>query len=75
MNFYKGIDLDRNADMFNYIETYHPKDNALREAYMEADRPLQRKVMFHNLKPKLYKTAFNLGIYAMFYGIYISTKG
>ena len=76
MNFYKGVDLDRNANLFNYISTMHPCGNELREAYMEADTSLQRLVKKHHLKISLYKTAFNLSIYAMFYGFsLILTQG
>ena len=75
MNFYKGIDLDRNANLYNYIHTYHKADCELREVYMEADKTLQKYVRNYHLEIKLYKIAFNLGIYAMFYGIYTILKG
>jgi len=75
MNFYKGIDLDRNENLYNYISTMHPCNNELREVYMEADTSLQKRVRLHYLKISLYKTAFNLSIYAVFYGIIISIQG
>ena len=69
MNFYKGIDLDRNENLYSYLQTYHNRDCELREAYMEADDSLQTIVKLHHLKIILYKTAFNLSIYAFLYGI------
>ncbi len=67
MNFYKGVDLDRNSDLFNYINTFHPIDSELRDVYMESDRGLQRLVRLHHLKISLYKIAFNLSVYALLY--------
>lgn len=68
MNFYKGIDLDRNEKLYNYISTMHPIGNELREVYMEADTSLQSRVNNYHLRISLYKTIFNLGIYVVFYG-------
>ena len=75
MNLYKGIDLDRNDNLYSYIQTYHKTDCELREVYMEADNALQKLVKNHYLEIKLYKIAFNLGIYAMFYGFTLILKG
>jgi len=75
MNYYKGVNLDRNENLYNYINSYHSIDCELREVYMEADKPLQRLVSLHHLKISLYKTAFNLSVYAVFYGIIISIQG
>ena len=66
MNFYKGVDLDRDMNLYSYISTYHNMDHELREVYMEADSSLQKLVRKHHRKTTLYKIAFNLGIYAMF---------
>lgn len=75
MNYYKGIDLDRNTNLYSYIQTYYKEDYELREAHMEVDTGLQRIVTLHYLEIKLYKIAFNLGVYAMFYGVYILIQG
>ena len=39
------------------------------------DKELQKSVNLHYLEIKLYKIAFNLGIYAMFYGFTLILKG
>jgi len=75
MNYYKGVDLDRNMNLYSYISTYHSTDSELREVYMEADSALQKLVRNHHLKIALYKTAFNLSIYAVFYGTSILIQG
>ncbi len=75
MNSYKGISLNNNTKIRSWIDLYHKEEHDLREAYMESDRTLQKYVRNHHLEITLYKIAFNLGIYAMFYGVYILTKG
>ena len=63
MNLYKGIDLDRNENLFNYISTYHNTPHELREVYMETDTALQKLVKRHHLKRKLFVTLFNVSFY------------
>ena len=70
---YKGITLTQ--DMFNYISTYRLLDEDNLESYLDDDKPLQRMILIYKTKITLYKIAFNLSIYAMFYGVYILIKG
>lgn len=70
---YKGITLTQ--DMLNYISTYRLLDDDNLESYLDDDKPLQRMILIYKAEVALYKIAFNLGIYAMFYGIYILTQG
>ena len=70
---YKGITLTQ--DMLNYISTYRLLDDDNLESYLDADKPLQRMILIYKAEIILYKTAFNLGIYAVFYGIAKSLQG
>ena len=71
---YKGITLTQ--DMINYISTYRLLDEDNLESYLDDDKPLQRMIAVYKAEIILYKIAFNLGIYAMFYGIsLILTQG
>jgi len=63
---YKGITLTQ--DMLNYISTYRLLDEDNLESYLDDDKPLQRMIWIYKTEIILYKIAFNLGIYAMFYG-------
>ena len=75
MNYYKGISLSRNENLFNYIQTYHATDSELREAYMEADIGLQRLVKIHYLKRKSFVILFNISFYIVPLLAYISKQG
>ena len=70
---YKGITLTQ--DMLNYISTYRLLDDDNLESYLDDDKPLQRMILIYKTEVFLYKIAFNLGIYAMFYGVYTLAKG
>ena len=70
---YKGITLTQ--DMLNYISTYRLLDDDNLESYLDDDKPLQRMILIYKAEITLYKIAFNLGIYAMFYSVYILIKG
>ncbi len=70
---YKGITLTQ--DMLNYISTYRLLDDDNLESYLDDDKPLQRMILIYKTEVFLYKIAFNLGVYAMFYGVYILTQG
>jgi len=63
---YKGIVLTQ--DMINYISTYRLLDEDNLESYLDDDKPLQRMIWIYKTEIKLYKTAFTLSIWAMFYG-------
>lgn len=67
MQFYKGIRLDTNDDLYGYINTYHNTPHELREVYMESDNALQKIVNRHYISISIYKTIFNLSVYVVLY--------
>ena len=76
MDTYKGVDRRKNKEIFNFIDTFHNLARENFEQFLETDEALQKLVKNYHLKISLYKTAFNLGIYAMFYSIsLILTQG
>lgn len=67
MKSYKGIDLERNKNLSNYIHTYYNKKFELNEALMECDTGLQNIVRRHYLKKSIYKTMFTLSVWIVLY--------
>ena len=75
MRYYKCIDLDRNENIYNYINTYHNIDHELREVYLEADTGLQKLVKRHYLKRKALVILFNISFYIVPFMVFKLTQG
>ena len=72
---YKGIDLQKNKDVSNYITTYHILDRDNYLDYLERDKALQKIVKQHQAKNKIKVAIYNLiPFIILFMAIWWKTK-
>jgi len=77
---YKDVKLTDNV--LNYISTYHILDSDNLMKYLDEDEPFQNMIKHqkteakqHERKIKIYKTLYNLFIYALLYSGFVMMKG